>query len=207
MKDEETGSWWQQVTGQAILGSFKGQQLKAVLHDEVSFSIWKQEQPHGRVLRPGTDTAWKRFSEDWEAKTAKMPTPLQASQDTTLNTRAQVVGIKVDGRAKAYPLAIIQERNPVLDMVGDMPVLVVAAEDKKSVRAFDRRLDGQPLEFFRKTDSTVLRLVDAQTGSEWDFSGKSVSGHYVGRQMTRIYALNDYWFDWKTYNPATSVYR
>jgi len=52
MRDEETGSWWQQVTGEAILGPLKGHHLKTVFHDEVSFALWKREQPKGRVLRP-----------------------------------------------------------------------------------------------------------------------------------------------------------
>jgi len=52
MRDEETGSWWQQVSGKAIHGPLQGHQLKSVFHDEVSFAIWKGEQPDGRVLKP-----------------------------------------------------------------------------------------------------------------------------------------------------------
>ena len=52
MRDEETGSWWQQITGEAILGPLKGTRLKAVPQDEISFALWKREQPGGRVLRP-----------------------------------------------------------------------------------------------------------------------------------------------------------
>ncbi len=52
MRDDETGTWWQQVTGLALHGPLKGRQLKAVFHDELSFAIWKREQPQGRVLKP-----------------------------------------------------------------------------------------------------------------------------------------------------------
>ena len=48
MRDEETGTWWQQVSGEAILGPLKGHKLREVFHDEVTFALWKQEQPHGR---------------------------------------------------------------------------------------------------------------------------------------------------------------
>ena len=37
--------------------------------------------------------------------------------------------------------------------------------------------------------------------------GKAVSGPYAGRALKQIYALNDYWFDWKAYNPDTVIYR
>jgi len=205
MQDEQTGSWWQQVTGEAILGSLKGQRLNAVLHDELSFSIWKQEHPRGRVLRPGESA--KRVSEDWEERTAKMPVFSQLNSDSELNPRAEIVGIKIGNAAKAYPLSAIQPQTPVLDYVGDTSVVIVMAQDKKSIRAFERRIDGDELEFFAKPDSQPPRLIDTQTGSEWDFRGRGVSGKYSGRELKKIFALKDYWFDWKAYNPDTIVYR
>jgi Protein of unknown function (DUF3179) len=49
MIDEETGSWWQQVTGTAILGPLQGTQLRPVVFDELSFGLWKHENAGGRV--------------------------------------------------------------------------------------------------------------------------------------------------------------
>ena len=63
MRDEETGSWWQQVTGEAIHGPLKGRRLAPVVHDEVSFAIWRAERPMGRVLKP--DPKFKDDYEDW----------------------------------------------------------------------------------------------------------------------------------------------
>jgi hypothetical protein len=123
-----------------------------------------------------------------------------------LSARTQVVGIKVGNVAKAYPLSTIKEQNPILDHIGNTPVIIVMAEDKKSVRAFERTIDGKELEFFAKTDSQALRLVDEQTGSEWDFTGKAIAGVYVGHKLNKIHLLNDYWFDWKAYNPETGIY-
>jgi hypothetical protein len=206
MQDEETGSWWQQITGEAIFGSSKGERLKPVLHDELSFSLWKQEHPDGRVLLPDDSKPWKQFSEDWEEHTARLPVLAALNPDTRLSPRTQIVGIKIGAVAKAYPLSTIKEQTPLLDYLADTPLIIVVAEDKKSVRAFDRRLDGQVLELFARPDSQVLRLVDAQTGSDWDFTGKAVKGQYSGRQLKQIYSLKDYWFDWKAYNPDTGIY-
>ena len=207
MQDEETGSWWQQITGEAIFGASKGQRLKPVPHDEISFSLWKQEHPNGRVLRPDDSKPWKQFSENWEEQTAKLPVLPELNPDTRLSPRTQIVGIKIGAIAKAYPLSAIQQQNPILDYIGDTPVIIVVAEDKKSVRAFERTIDGQELEFFAKSDSQALRLVDAKTGSEWDFTGKAVTGPYAGQKLKQIYVLNDYWFDWKAYNPETAIYQ
>lgn len=207
MQDEETGSWWQQITGEAIFGSSKGQRLKLVQHDEISFAIWKQEHPAGRVLLPDDSKPWKRFSEDWEEKTGRLPVLPELNPDTRLTARTQIVGIKVGTSAKAYPLSTIQQQNPIVDTIADMPVIIVMAQDKKSLRAFDRRIDGRELEFFAKSDSQAFLLVDAQTGTEWDFTGKGLRGPFAGRELSRIYLLNDYWFDWKAYNPDTAIYR
>jgi len=206
MQDEETGSWWQQITGEAIFGSSKGQRLKLVPHDEISFSLWKQEHSDGRVLIPDDSKPWKQFSENWEEHTAKLPVLAALNPDTRLSPRTQIVGIKIGAIAKAYPLSTIQEQNPIMDYIAGTPLIIVVAEDKKSVRAFERRIDGRDLEFFAKTNSQALRLVDVQTGSDWDFTGKAISGQYAGRKLKQIDLLNDYWFDWKAYNPDTGIY-
>ena len=52
MRDQETGSYWQQITGTAIAGPLKGSKLSLVAQDELSFGLWKEEQPKGTVLAP-----------------------------------------------------------------------------------------------------------------------------------------------------------
>ena len=207
MQDEETGSWWQQITGEAIFGSSKGERLKAVPHDEVTFSVWKREHPDGRVLRPDDSKPWRKFSEDWEEHTAKLPVLAALNPDEQLSARTQILGIKIGGSAKAYPVSTIQRQSPIIDSLADTPLVIVMAEDNKSVRVFERRIDGQDLEFFAKPNTRPIRLVDAETSSEWDFTGKAVGGKYLGRELKKIYSLHDYWFDWKAYNPDTAVYR
>ncbi len=51
-----------------------------------------------------------------------------------------------------------------------------------------------------------LLLFDGETGSEWDFSGTARSGPLAGKQLEKVRALKEYWFDWKTYNPQTGLY-
>ncbi|NOT07085.1 MAG: DUF3179 domain-containing protein, partial [Gemmatimonadales bacterium] len=43
-------------------------------------------------------------------------------------------------------------------------------------------------------------------GSRWNFRGEAVSGPLLGRRLTPVYLLKDYWFDWKIYHPDTGVY-
>lgn len=206
MQDEETGSWWQQVSGEAIQGPLKGQKLKPVLHDEIAFATWKQEQPQGRVLRPNPAIEAKGGYKPWEEETAKFPVRVTTPIDQRLPPREVVIGIKVNNAAKAYPLAALQKQSPITDTIGGVPVVIVADVDGQSVRAFERNVDGRKLEFFAKPNVAPLRLADKETGSEWDFTGKAVSGELSGKQLKKIYVLKDYWFDWYTYNRDTTLY-
>jgi hypothetical protein len=92
----------------------------------------------------------------------------------------------------------------VLDSLGGVPIVILMDDDRKSVRVFDRRVDGSALEFYMKPGSS--QMIDAGTGSLWDFAGKSASGPLAGRQLSKVKMLSDYWFDWKTYHPDTTVY-
>lgn len=206
MRDEETGSWWQQVSGEAIQGPMKGAKLNPVFHDELSFAVWKREQPGGRVLKPDPRVAAKYESADWEEKYEKLRvvTPVDAADK--LPPRALVVGVKLNGEARAYPVTTLEKQSPILDELGGVPLLIVLGEDKKSVRVFERSVEGRALEFFVKPDSQPLQLIDAETATTWDFTGKAVSGPLAGKQLKRVALLKDYWFDWKIYNPKTSVF-
>lgn len=207
MHDEQTGSWWQQITGEAIHGPLRGRRLELVFSDEVSFGLWRREHPDGRVLRPQEDVPWRKFSEDWEVKTAKLPVVTPSRPGDPLPPRELVVGIKLGGAVKAYPLTALRRRSPVVDVVGGVPIALVVGEDGRSVRAFERRVDGRELNLFAKTGPPPLRLLDAETGSEWSFAGKALSGPLAGKELPRVYALKDYWFDWRIYNPGTAVYK
>ncbi len=48
--------------------------------------------------------------------------------------------------------------------------------------------------------------TDRRPGTEWDFTGTALSGTLTGKQLAKITVLKNYWFDWKAYNPKTTVY-
>lgn len=206
MQDEQTGSWWQQVTGEAISGPLRGRRLDLVFHDEISFGLWKKEHPGGRVLRPDDSAPWREFSKDWEAETAKLPVVTPVDPRDPLPPREVIAGVRVDGLAKAYPLSALQRQSPVLDTLAGRPLVLIVGEDGRSVRAFERTVDGRELQLFARPGGSPSRLVDAETGSEWSFTGEAVSGPLAGKKMAKVFVLLDYWFDWKAYNPETAIY-
>jgi hypothetical protein len=206
MRDDETGSWWQQVSGEAISGPLKGTKLRSIDQDELTFAEWKKEEPNGRVLKPDPTVAANDYvPSDWEVRMARARVA-SLHVDQTIPPRTLVVGLTVGNASKAYPFESLVKQSPIIDEVGGVSVVVVVGKDGKSVRAFERIVDGRKLEMFSKTGTTEVSLVDAETQSEWDFSGKAFSGLSTGRQLKKIPVLMDYWFDWKNYHEQTALY-
>lgn len=207
MRDVESGSWWQQISGEAIRGRLKGQKLVPVDFDEISFQIWKRENPDGRVLRPDEKIAAENKYEavDWEDQVAKMPVRINTKVEDYFDPRTLVVGVTVNGQSKAYPFSALKKQNPIIDSLGNASIVLMLAADDKSVRGFERMIDDKKLEFFK--DPETDQIVDAETGSIWDFSGRALKGEFAGRQLKKITINKDFWFDWRTYHPDTLVYR
>jgi hypothetical protein len=136
----------------------------------------------------------------------KVPVTIAQPLDQILGPRTLIVGLELGNATKAYPFELLAKQSPIVDELGGVPLVVVLGTDGKSVRAYERVVDGRKLELFAKKDSPTFVLVDTQTGSEWDFTGKAVKGELSGKQLKQIFVLYDYWFDWKNYHPKTDVY-
>jgi hypothetical protein len=172
----------------------------------VTFAIWKKEHPQTRVLKPAQEFKDDYASADWEKEIADDPTVTPVDAGDPLQPRDLVVGIAAGGAATAYPFDKIAAANPIVDDVGGTPILLLLHSDGRSLRCFDRRLDGDTLELFLEPGSAPPMLLDGRTDSRWDFSGLAVSGPLAGRRLAHLACLKDFWFDWKGYHPKTRVF-
>jgi hypothetical protein len=210
MRDEETGSYWQQVTGTAVAGPLKGGQLSLVPQDELSFALWKKEQPNGTVLAPVQRYVEKYEKATWENEIAKLPTVIHGAKGT-LPDRETIIGVTNNGEAQAYPIVKLTTQSPVLlDVLGGQPIMLVLGPDGKSVRVFSRQLQARSLDFYGHSAANSgdsWTLLDSITLSAWSFDGCAVSGELKGQCLTRMNALKDYWFDWQHYHPHSGIYR
>jgi hypothetical protein len=218
MRDEETGTYWQQISGLAVAGPLKGRQLPFVPSDELTFALWRAEHPHGTVLRDSDNYKAEYAPMDWDVKMKKTPTVL-SYREAGLKPRDLMLGIRAFGASRGFPFERVIQEKLVQDHVGAEPVLLVVGPDAQSVRAFRQRIpgmDGAP-EFYRtveekppaKLDAATASaplLMDSATGSRWNFQGCAVEGKAKGACLERVEVIKDYWFDWRHYNPQTTVY-
>jgi Protein of unknown function (DUF3179) len=208
MRDEETGSYWQQISGTAISGRLKGQQLTLVLSDELNFGTWKTEEPKGMVLKPVSKYASEYEAKDWDEHMRLRPTVIQFPEQG-MQGRDLVLGIRSADASRAFLYDRVIQEKLVRSYVGSQPVLLVVGADGQSVRAFRDRIPGVDgaTDFYRMTQNKPgVLLMDAATGSEWDFQGCAVSGKAQGTCLERVPMLKDYWFDWRNYNPKTTIW-
>jgi Protein of unknown function (DUF3179) len=205
MRDRETGTWWQQITGRAIYGPLKGSALELVPSDELTFGEWKAEVSDGKVLAP-MPKYMKEYDSKWEPEVAKLPVVI-SFPGTELKSRDVVIGVEIGGDARAYPWDLVVKQSPIVDHLHGTPLLLVVGPDGKSFRMFISRVDGEATEFFLKSETRDWVLLDTATASEWNFQGCATSGPSQGKCMDRIPALKDYWFDWRNYHHDTTIYK
>ena len=206
MRDSETGTWWQQVSGKALFGPLGGQQLELMRSDELTFGLWKQEVADGLVLSPVAASESKYAKKDWDTRVGKLPVPKNL-HGGEFEPREQVVGITAGSASRAYPLSAVLKQSPLQDTLSGTPLVIVVGPDGKSLRAFVSRSGGTPVEFFQLAPGSDWALVDSATGSQWDFQGCAVQGPAKGQCLEPLPLLKEYWFDWRQYHPATTAYR
>jgi hypothetical protein len=206
LRDEETSSIWQQSTGEAIFGPLKGQQLKLVRSNELSFALWRSEQPQGQVLKPDPAYVAEYDPKDWEKHVEKTRTVVDTSK-SGLGPHQLMLGITVAGQSKAYPVGAILAARVIQDQVGAVPVLIVVGPDTASIRVFEGKVAGGAAELTFVRGSGDSLMTDAESGSTWNFQGCAVGGKLAGQCLKEIDAHKDYWFDWMNHHPDSAVFK
>ncbi|RME84239.1 MAG: DUF3179 domain-containing protein [Caldilineae bacterium] len=113
----------------------------------------------------------------------------QEEAATWLADAEPVVALEIDGDARAYPLQILTWHEIVNDVVGGIPVAVTFCPLCNSAITFDRRFQGEVLEFgtsglLRNSD---LIMYDRTTESLWQqFTGEGIVGELAGARLTFI---------------------
>ena len=205
MRDEQTGTYWQQISGAAVSGPLAGRRLTLVPSDELTWGLWKTENPGGTVLDDLPKYVQGYARKDWDVRMRRAPTVLSYPENGVAQ-RDVMLGIQAFGASRAFPLDSVLKEKLIEDHVGSEPVILVVGPDDQSVRIFQGRISGvsETPEFYRVS---AAQFMDDVTGSTWNFQGCAVSGKSMGKCLSRVEAIKDYWFDWRHYNPTTTLYR
>ena len=117
------------------------------------------------------------------------PSFIAVSDNRDLKDDEPVIGVVINGDARAYPLGILTQHEIVNDVVGGVPVAVTYCPLCNSSIVFDRRLDGRVLEFGTsgKLRNSDLVMYDRLTESWWQqFLGEAIVGELTGKRLKML---------------------
>ncbi|HSM70237.1 MAG TPA: DUF3179 domain-containing protein [Anaerolineales bacterium] len=221
MYDRQTETWWQQATGEAIVGEMLGTQLDFYPASIVSWESFKSKYPNGDVLSKDTGFGrnYGRNPYTGYDDVNNYPFLYQgAPVPDELPPVARVLTIDLNGEAVAYPYEVLQEVNVVNDTVGGEEVVVfwqagvasalntsqvATGRDVGTGASFSRTLNDQTLTFLY--DGTVIR--DEETNSIWSIFGEAIDGELKGAQLDPVVSINHFWFSWAAFKPETRIYQ
>ncbi len=140
IRDMQTGSIWQQDTGECVAGPLMGEHLVFLGGVLVNVGAWRAENPDGLIAQEPDPPVRGLFdNETWFRlfdKTRHFVIPGRKSLDNRLSAHEEVVGIRLNGEARAYPLKALRERGTIEDVLGGESIAIHYEEGAGRVCAF-----------------------------------------------------------------------
>jgi hypothetical protein len=204
MYDRTSKSLWSQAMAEGIVGKYAGTKLERVPFDVAYWKEWKQLYPDSKIL--SRDTGSNRpygvdpYGDYYTNSDVLFPV---SNKDNRLGLKEIVVGFENKGQYKAYKLQEIEDNKVINDQVNGKSITLFSSYPFM-IRAYDPIAQGQTLEFTYNPKSK--NFLDEQTGSEWNFEGKAISGQMKGKQLTRLPFDEGFWFEWVAFHPKTEIY-
>lgn len=208
-KDRETGSRWQQSTGEAISGPLKGSHLELYPFIRTTWREWRRRYPNTLVLQPLPGylellPVMRTFSR--RSRSGEGDAPKGAfGHDDRLRPKEIVAGLRVGTEEKAFPFSQLRIARVVNDRLGGAPVLVIYQPSSDTTTAFEARAKGKVLRF-EPANADASSLTDLQTHSSWDAYGLCVAGPLKGTQLKALILEPEFWFAWSEFHPQTKVF-
>lgn len=202
MYDRNTDSQWSQALGTAITGEMTGHTLNRVPFDVAKWSEWKSLYPDTLVLttetgqiRPyGTDPYGDYYTDP------RIIFPVE-NRDERLHPKEIILGFDSENVYKAYKLSDIGVQKIINDEFGDKKIVLIS-QYPDMVRAFNRVVDGNTLEF----EYSKGKFIDTTTKSQWNFDGEAIDGQLLGKRLERETFSPGFWFEWVAFHPDTLLY-
>jgi hypothetical protein len=131
-----------------------------------------------------------------------------ASEDKEVAANEPVIGLEINGDARAYPQRILIWHEIVNDVVGGTPVTVTYYPLCNSAVVFDRRVPPHVLDFgtTSKLRNSDLVMYDRQTKSWWQqFTGEALVGELTGTELKLVPARLESLAQFKTRHSVGKV--
>jgi len=219
MYDRQSESWWQQFTGQAIVGKKAGTVLERLPASIVAYEDFRDAYPDSQVLSRRTGHIRSYGNNPYRGYDTIDDQPFLFFDpvDKRLPPMERVLDVSVRNSHKLYPFSAFETEPVINDEVDGLPVVVfsrqgtlsaldgsVIADSRQvpSATAYDRRLDGKTMRFELREG----HIVDSQSGTRWNLFGTAIDGPLAGSQLGPAPGSVHFAFAWLAFNPDSEIY-
>ena len=222
MYDRETESWWQQATGQAIVGELTETQLTFLPAQIVSVASFAEAHPDADVLSRDTG-----FNRDYGRNpylgydtVDQDPFLFTGEVDGRLPPKERVVTVGDGDDAVAFPYSELRSVGVATASLGGDEIVVFwvpgtasaldgpnisESEDVGATGVFRPAIDGRRLTFERiGVEDQPIR--DRETGSTWSVTGVATARELEGARLEAVVHGDHFWFAWAAFAPETTIW-
>ncbi len=198
LADQNTESYWQQMTGKALVGEYANCRLEKIPFLILTYKNFKKAYPHGLIIKKPLNTQYQ-YEKNFFAPLDLFP--LQIHSSTSYSTKkpigktAQelVLSLNINDSLFTFPYEYIKQKKCINKVLAGNYITIFWQEffsdhpSKKTIyqgfpAVYSSFIDGERL-IFQKKDSI---FIDKQTLSKWTFLGKCYSGFHKGKKLKKV---------------------
>jgi hypothetical protein len=222
MYDRQTESWWQQATGESIVGELMGTQLRSLPAQIVSLDAFAAAYPEGTVLSRETGHLrdYGRNPYPGYDRADDAPFLYVGTVDGRIAPKERVATVGAGEQAIAFAYPELSEVGVATATVDGEPVVVLWAPGTRSALdtgvmneghdvgttgVYRPVVEGRALTFER-LGPPGTPITDRETGSTWSITGVATDGPLEGTRLERLVSADHLWFSWAAFNPETRIW-
>jgi hypothetical protein len=222
MYDRQTETWWQQATGQAIVGALTGKQLTFLPAQIISLGDFAAAHPNGDVLsrETGHGRDYGRNPYVGYDTVDQNPFLFEGELDGRLPPKERVVTVGDGPDSVAFPYSELRSAGVATATVDAEGIVVFwmpgtasalggpnidESEDIGATGVFRPVVGGRHLTFSRDGgEGSPIR--DTETGSIWSVAGVAIDGELHGSRLDPVVHGDHFWFAWAAFSPETTIW-
>ena len=132
---------------------------------------------------------------------------MKNAQSNKVEKNRIILGIELNGKAKAYPIALIAYHHQVLDTIAGKPIMVTYCSVCRTGRIFEPLVNGKS-EKFRLVgmDHFNAMFEDATTKSWWrQANGEAITGKLKGQMLPELLSQQTSVEKWLALHPNSLI--
>ena len=215
MYDRTTNTLWRQFVGEPAVGTLVGSGIKLEVLPVVltTWGDWLATHPDTNVVDINTGFPPERYRPEEHPESAyanyrespELWYPVWRESDL-LSKKSQVLGLVVNGEAKAYPLEQLQQEPVINDSLGGKNLVVITRAESAAARAYKRGSHEFSLSRPGENETGEIVLVDEE-GRRWRLEEEAlVAVDGPAQRLQRLPSHMAYWFGWYASYPDTGVH-